>query len=69
VFALHMSAFRGKADIVFAACDPATVHAICEEYRVAATLDFAQDMDDRKINRRIACPTLTLWGKRRNVRF
>jgi len=43
--------------------DPATVHAICEEYRAAATLDFAQDMNDRKMNRRIACSTLALWGK------
>src|SRR5512139_2095217 len=26
-------------------------------------LDFAQDMNDRKMNRRIACSTLALWGK------
>jgi haloacetate dehalogenase len=37
--------------------DPAT--SICEEYRAAATLDFAQDLNDR----RIACSTLALWGK------
>jgi len=43
--------------------DPATVHAICEEYRAAATFDFAQDMNDRKRNRRITCPTLALWAK------
>jgi haloacetate dehalogenase len=43
--------------------DPATVHAICEEYRAAAALDLVQDMNDRKANRRIACPVLALWGK------
>jgi len=48
---------------VVALRDQATAHAICEEYRAAATLDFAQDMDDCKVNRRIACPTLALWGK------
>jgi haloacetate dehalogenase len=48
---------------VHALRDLPTVHAICEEYRAAATLDFAQDMEDRKANRRIACPTLVLWGK------
>jgi haloacetate dehalogenase len=42
--------------------DLPTVHAICEEYRAAATLDFAQDMADRKANRRIVCPTLALWA-------
>src|SRR5262249_9532096 len=48
---------------VVALRDPATVHAICEEYRAAATLDFAEEMNDRKMNRRITCSTLALWGK------
>jgi haloacetate dehalogenase len=52
-----------RAAYVVALRDPATVHAICEEYRAAATLDFAQDVNDRKMNRRIACSTLALWGK------
>jgi haloacetate dehalogenase len=42
--------------------DPATVHAICEEYRAAATLDRAQDDADRHDGRRIACPVMALWG-------
>jgi haloacetate dehalogenase len=42
--------------------DPATVHAICEEYRAAATLDPARDAEDRAVGRRIACPVLALWG-------
>lgn len=40
--------------------DPATVHAICEEYRAAATTDDALDRADRGV-RRIACPLLALW--------
>jgi haloacetate dehalogenase len=42
--------------------DPATVHAICEEYRAAATLDYEHDEADRG-RRRISCPTLALWSK------
>lgn len=42
--------------------DPAHVHAICEEYRAAATLDLAHDRADRNDHRRITCPLLTLWG-------
>jgi haloacetate dehalogenase len=43
--------------------DPARVHAICEEYRAAATLDYAYDEADRG-HRKIACPVLALWGGR-----
>jgi haloacetate dehalogenase len=52
-----------RAAYVVALRDPATVHAICEEYRAAATLDFAQDINDHKMNRRITCSTLALWAK------
>ena len=52
-----------RAAYVVALRDRVTAHAICEEYRAAATLDFAQDIHDRKMNRRIACATLALWSK------
>lgn len=42
--------------------DPAHAHAICEEYRAAATLDRAHDATDRRAGRRIACPLLALWS-------
>jgi haloacetate dehalogenase len=42
--------------------DPATVHAICEEYRAAATLDRARDAADFESGRRIAAPVLALWS-------
>jgi haloacetate dehalogenase len=40
--------------------DPATIHASCEDYRAAATIDLLHDAADR--GRRIACPLLVLWG-------
>jgi haloacetate dehalogenase len=40
------------------------VHAICEDYRAAATIDFAHDEADRREGRRITCPVLALWGRR-----
>lgn len=42
--------------------DPATVHAICEEYRAAATLDCEHDEADRG-RRRIECAVLALWSE------
>jgi haloacetate dehalogenase len=40
--------------------DPATIHATCEDYRAAASIDLEHDADDR----RVACPLLVLWGER-----
>jgi haloacetate dehalogenase len=47
---------------VNALSDPAHVHAICEEYRAAASLDRAHDEADLKAGQRIACPLLALWS-------
>jgi haloacetate dehalogenase len=44
--------------------EPAAVHAICEQYRAAATPDYQHDQEDRAQQRRIACPTLALWSHR-----
>ena len=44
--------------------DPRTVHAICEDYRAAATIDFSHDETDRRTGRRITCPVLALWGQK-----
>lgn len=42
--------------------DPTHVHAICEEYCAAASVDRAHDAADRAAGCRIACPVLALWG-------
>jgi haloacetate dehalogenase len=46
--------------------DPDTAHAICEEYRASATLDYEYDEHDHG-TRKIACPVLFLWGQRGSV--
>ncbi|MDX8452856.1 alpha/beta hydrolase [Mesorhizobium sp. VK9D] len=43
--------------------DPVHIHAICEEYRAAASLDREHDQADREAGRRIACPVLALWSE------
>ena len=53
-----------RAAYVDALRDPARVHAICEEYRAAATIDYTHDREDRAVRRRIACPLLVLWSGR-----
>jgi haloacetate dehalogenase len=53
-----------RAAYVDALRDPARVHAICEEYRAAATLDHEHDVADRQAGRRIVCPVLVLWSGR-----
>ncbi|KMK69088.1 alpha/beta fold hydrolase [Puniceibacterium sp. IMCC21224] len=40
--------------------DPATRHAICEDYRAAATIDLEHDKQDD--HNRIQAPVLVLWG-------
>jgi haloacetate dehalogenase len=44
--------------------NPETIHATCEDYRAAATLDYEHDAEDREAGRRIACPVLALWSRR-----
>ena len=50
------------ADYLQAIHDPATVHAMCEDYRAGLRLDRAHDEADRKAGRRVVCPTLVLWA-------
>lgn len=55
VFAEYLRCYR----------DPATLHAICEDYRAAATIDLDHDAADA--DRRIEAPLLALWGARGTV--
>ncbi len=41
--------------------DPRTIHATCEDYRAAATIDLVHDRADRR--RKLKIPVLALWGK------
>ena len=42
--------------------NPLSIHAICEEYRAAASLDRHHDQADQQAGRRIECPLLVLWS-------
>jgi haloacetate dehalogenase len=42
--------------------DPTTVHATCEDYRAAASIDLVHDEAD--MDRKVACPVLALWAEK-----
>jgi len=54
----------GEAHAEYVRCfkNPATVHAMCEDYRASASIDLEHDEAD--LNRKIECPFLTLWAER-----
>jgi haloacetate dehalogenase len=41
--------------------DPRAIHATCEDYRAAATIDLVHDQKDLK--KKLEMPLLALWGK------
>ena len=41
--------------------NPDTIHASCEDYRAAATIDLEHDKND--VDQKLAIPVLALWGK------
>jgi haloacetate dehalogenase len=42
--------------------NPATVHAMCEDYRAGLGIDRAHDDHDRRAGRRVTCPMLMMWA-------
>jgi haloacetate dehalogenase len=57
-----LSIFDPRALAEYERCfrDPATIHATCEDYRAAATIDLEHDAADATA--RVGCPLLVLWG-------
>jgi haloacetate dehalogenase len=55
--------FDKQAIAEYARCfrDPRTIHATCEDYRAAATIDLVHDKQD--LRRKLRMPVLALWGK------
>ncbi len=43
---------------------PETIHASCEDYRAAASIDLAHDDADVAAGRKVTCPLLVLWGEK-----
>jgi haloacetate dehalogenase len=42
--------------------DPASIHAMCEDYRASASIDLKIDEADIKEGKKIQCPLLVLWA-------
>ena len=62
---LRKRAQMGKeayADYHAAVHDPATVHAMLEDYRAGLGIDRAHDKADRTAGHTVQCPVLVLWA-------
>jgi len=62
-----LKAFAPEALAEYRRCfrDPATIHASCEDYRAAESIDLVHDEAD--IGRKVVAPLLVLWGKHGTV--
>lgn len=56
-FAAYFEAFEGRE----------AIHAACEDYRAAATIDLDHDAADERTGRLLIMPLLALWGARGTV--
>ncbi len=67
----HMHGMGGMAPEAvaeyFRCATPEQIHGVCEDYRAAATIDFAMDKADYEAERKIACPVMVLWGDKSHV--
>ena len=43
---------------------PASIHAMCEDYRASASIDLEHDRIDVQAGKRLECPLHVLWGER-----
>jgi len=60
-----LSPFTAEAWAEYVRCfTPGMVHASCEDYRAAASIDLEHDRADREAGRRVRAPLLALWGAR-----
>jgi haloacetate dehalogenase len=59
-----LSFFDEKALAEYIRCfrNPATVHAMCEDYRATFGVDLEMDAKDFEAGRKITCPVMLLWG-------
>jgi haloacetate dehalogenase len=61
-----LAAFDPRALAEYERClsQPGAAHAVCEDYRAAATVDLEHDRADRAAGRRLGQPLQVLWGER-----
>jgi len=59
------TAFTEEAMNEYLRCfTPETIHASCEDYRAAATIDLEHDQQDIDAGNLVQCPVLALWGSK-----
>lgn len=46
-------------------CTPENIHAVCEDYRAAISIDLEHDEADLHV--KLPCPLLVLWGEKSHV--
>jgi len=51
------------AEYLAGASNPQSMHAMCEDYRAAATIDLVHDRADRELGKKIQIPLHVLWGE------
>jgi haloacetate dehalogenase len=61
----RLETFAPEALAEYERCfDAATIHASCEDYRAAASIDLVHDGADMDEGRKVDCPLLAIWGGR-----
>jgi len=51
------------ADYLTGAQNPEVMHAMCEDYRAAASIDLVHDRADRERGKKLSMPMRVLWGE------
>ncbi|MBU3577978.1 alpha/beta fold hydrolase [Polynucleobacter sp. UK-Kesae-W10] len=51
------------AEYLAGASNPESMHAMCEDYRAAATIDLEHDREDRRNGKKLQMPVRVLWGE------
>ena len=51
------------AEYLAGVSNPQSMHAMCEDYRAAATIDLVHDRADRAVGKKLEMPLRVLWGE------
>ena len=54
---------EAMAEYIRCYCTRGTIHAVCEDYRAAASIDLDMDRADEAAGRKIRAPVHALWGE------
>jgi haloacetate dehalogenase len=51
------------AEYLAGASNPESMHAMCEDYRAAASIDLEHDRADRNLGKKLVMPLRVIWGE------